>query len=173
MKNNNKGQAAIEFLVTYGWAIMAAMVVIGALTYFGMTNPSTSLPDKCIFSNAFSCKDYQIQTDKTLGKSIVRLQMINSFGQTIYGNMTAECTNDNSLSFSCTMNGNPSLPYPEYLEPDDIINITCECANTPDTLFNVKEKAKVKITINYKKNPDASAYNQVSLGEVYATVQDE
>ena len=30
-----KGQAAMEFLMTYGWAILAAIVVIGALgTYF-------------------------------------------------------------------------------------------------------------------------------------------
>lgn len=33
--NNKKGQAAMEFLMTYGWAILAAVVVIGALgTYF-------------------------------------------------------------------------------------------------------------------------------------------
>ena len=31
---NKKGQAAMEFLVTYGWAIMAAMIVISALTYY-------------------------------------------------------------------------------------------------------------------------------------------
>lgn len=33
--NNKRGQAAMEFLMTYGWAILAAVVVIGALgTYF-------------------------------------------------------------------------------------------------------------------------------------------
>ena len=32
---NKKGQAALEFLMTYGWAILAAIIVIGALgTYF-------------------------------------------------------------------------------------------------------------------------------------------
>jgi uncharacterized protein (UPF0333 family) len=36
MKNfNKKGQAAMEFLMTYGWAILAAVIVIGALgSYF-------------------------------------------------------------------------------------------------------------------------------------------
>lgn len=32
---NKKGQAAMEFLMTYGWAILAAIIVIGALgSYF-------------------------------------------------------------------------------------------------------------------------------------------
>jgi len=35
MYNNKKGQAALEFLMTYGWAILAAIIVIGALgSYF-------------------------------------------------------------------------------------------------------------------------------------------
>lgn len=36
MNNNNKrGQAALEFLMTYGWAILSAIIIIGALgSYF-------------------------------------------------------------------------------------------------------------------------------------------
>jgi len=29
-----KGQAAMEFLMTYGWAILAAIIVIGILGYY-------------------------------------------------------------------------------------------------------------------------------------------
>jgi len=170
MKNNNKkGQAAIEFLVTYGWAIMAAMVVIGALTYFGMTNPSTSLPDKCIFSNAFGCKDYQ------LTESTIRLKVTNTIGETIYGPIYANCTDPDPASTTCNcnsidINGNKILAG-GYLEPEGELQITC--TGPPDSPFNQGEKAKVKLTITYKKNPDVNAYNQVSLGEVYATVQNE
>jgi len=167
MKNNNKkGQAAIEFLVTYGWAIMAAMVVIGALTYFGMTNPSTSLPDKCIFSNAFGCKDYK------MNESTLLLKVTNAFGETIYGPINATCT-DPDVGFNhCDCETIPLLTnVGDSLEPEGELQITC--TNPPDSPFNVKEKAKVKVTINYKKNPDVNAYNQVSLGEVYATVQNE
>ncbi|MBI3036442.1 hypothetical protein HYY73_01620 [Candidatus Woesearchaeota archaeon] len=42
-----KGQAAMEFLMTYGWAILVVLVVIGALSYFGVLSPSTLLPEKC------------------------------------------------------------------------------------------------------------------------------
>lgn len=35
MYNNRRGQAALEFLMTYGWAILSAIIVIGALgSYF-------------------------------------------------------------------------------------------------------------------------------------------
>ena len=37
---NRKGQAAMEFLMTYGWAILAAIIAIGVLAYFGVFNPS-------------------------------------------------------------------------------------------------------------------------------------
>ena len=32
--NKKKGQAAMEFLMTYGWAILAALIAIGVLVYF-------------------------------------------------------------------------------------------------------------------------------------------
>lgn len=34
-----KSQAAMEFLMTYGWAILVVLVFLGALTYFGVFNP--------------------------------------------------------------------------------------------------------------------------------------
>lgn len=34
-----KGQAAMEFLMTYGWAILVVLACIGALTYFGVLKP--------------------------------------------------------------------------------------------------------------------------------------
>ena len=33
---NNKSQAAMEFLMTYSWAILVVLVAIGALAYFGV-----------------------------------------------------------------------------------------------------------------------------------------
>jgi uncharacterized protein (UPF0333 family) len=34
-----KGQAAMEFLMTYGWAILVVLAAIGALAYFGVLSP--------------------------------------------------------------------------------------------------------------------------------------
>ena len=43
MHNNKRGQAALEFLMTYGWAILSAIIVIGALgSYFYFNSGSTT-----------------------------------------------------------------------------------------------------------------------------------
>lgn len=160
LTKRRRGQAAIEFLVTYGWAIMAAMLVIGALTYFGITNPATSLPDKCIFSNAFECKDFLI-TNVT-----ANIKVINTAGQTVYGPITALLT-DTGAAATCTTNSSGTM-FPASLEPEAEMEVVCR--NPPGSPFNQDEKAKVKITITYKKIP--SGYDQVSLGEVYSTVQE-
>ncbi|MBI2580738.1 hypothetical protein HYV85_02920 [Candidatus Woesearchaeota archaeon] len=54
------GQAAMEFLMTYGWAILVVLVVIGALAYFGVLSPSTLLPEKCTFPVSLSCTDHSV-----------------------------------------------------------------------------------------------------------------
>lgn len=46
---NRKGQAAMEFLMTYGWAIIIVLAAIGALAYFGVLSPQKLLPDRTVF----------------------------------------------------------------------------------------------------------------------------
>ncbi len=58
-----KGQAAMEFLMTYGWAILVVLIVIGALAYFGVLSPSTLLPEKCTFPVSLSCTDFYVTTN--------------------------------------------------------------------------------------------------------------
>jgi len=44
MKRSKKGQEAMEFLMTYGWAILVVLLAIAALAYFGVLNPERYLP---------------------------------------------------------------------------------------------------------------------------------
>lgn len=55
-----KGQAAMEFLMTYGWAILVVLIVIGALAYFGVLNPQQFLPKKCQFAQGLVCQDHKL-----------------------------------------------------------------------------------------------------------------
>ena len=43
---HKKSQAAMEFLMTYGWALLIVIIVIAALVFFGLLNPDNLLPDK-------------------------------------------------------------------------------------------------------------------------------
>ena len=46
--------------MTYGWAILVVLIVIGALSYFGVLDPTKLLPDKCNFPAGFYCTDHRI-----------------------------------------------------------------------------------------------------------------
>ena len=55
-----KGQAAMEFLMTYGWAILVVLIAIGALAYFGVLNPSRFLPASCTLMPGLSCDSFKV-----------------------------------------------------------------------------------------------------------------
>ena len=56
---NKKAQAAMEFLMTYGWAILVVLAAIGALAYFGMLSPDRFLPEKCTLPSGIACLDFR------------------------------------------------------------------------------------------------------------------
>ncbi|RME32093.1 hypothetical protein D6789_00620, partial [Candidatus Woesearchaeota archaeon] len=52
-------QVAMEYLVTYGWALLAIVAIIGALAWFGVINPSRLVPSRCSIPTEFSCEEYK------------------------------------------------------------------------------------------------------------------
>lgn len=57
----------MEYLVTYGWAILAIVVIAGVLWYFGIFNPARFAGEKqCSGFNAYICQDFKVATDGTL-----------------------------------------------------------------------------------------------------------
>jgi len=54
-----KSQAAMEFLMTYGWAILVVLVAVGALAYFGVLSPDKFLPSKCVLQSGIACLDHK------------------------------------------------------------------------------------------------------------------
>lgn len=53
-----RAQAAMEFLMTYGWAILVVLAAIGALAYFGVLSPDRFLPEKCTLPSGVACLDF-------------------------------------------------------------------------------------------------------------------
>jgi uncharacterized protein (UPF0333 family) len=56
---NKKGQAAMEFLMTYGWAILAAVIVVGVLWYM-IGDPSNLVGNKVQLSSPFAAEGVAI-----------------------------------------------------------------------------------------------------------------
>lgn len=64
VKMNNKSQAAMEFLMTYGWAILAAIIAIGVLAYFDVFSS-----DKYVVINSTCLKEYAIKYCSSINSS--------------------------------------------------------------------------------------------------------
>ncbi|MBI2133712.1 hypothetical protein HYU11_03455 [Candidatus Woesearchaeota archaeon] len=77
-----KGQAAMEFLMTYGWAILVVLVLIGALAYFGVLSPDNFLPEKCSMPIQLSCKDFEV-ANKADGWDYVQVIFSNNAGRSM------------------------------------------------------------------------------------------
>ena len=121
-------QAAMEFLMTYGWAILVVLAAIGALAYFGVLSPAKFLPEKCILEPGFLCEGYKVETDK------VTLVISNTVeGRTITVNSIA--VGSCSGSFSTELVGGASSSN---------FVVGGSCSNGA-----VKERYKGDITIGY------------------------
>ncbi len=79
-----KGQAAMEFLMTYGWAILAAVIAIAVLAYFGVFSPGSYAPTICVLSAPLGCDvDSIVLTDGGAGADTVGIYIANGAGETV------------------------------------------------------------------------------------------
>ena len=75
-----KSQAAMEFLMTYGWAILVVLVAIGALAYFGVLSPDKFLPSKCQLPAGIACTDFKVVAGATGTTGTVDVVLRNGLG---------------------------------------------------------------------------------------------
>jgi len=53
----------MEFLMTYGWAILIILVTVSVLFYLGVLNPQRVTPDSLTFPSGWSAYDYKIASN--------------------------------------------------------------------------------------------------------------
>jgi uncharacterized protein (UPF0333 family) len=90
-----KGQAAMEFLMTYGWALLVVLIAIAALAFFGLLNPSRFLPEKCEIAPGLTCVGFTAEAE-SLSEGNISIILNNGIGVTMRNvtiNATA-CTNN-------------------------------------------------------------------------------
>ena len=137
---------ALEFLMTYGWAIMMVMAVVGGLMYVIIPHPKSLTTNKCIFGAAIPCMGVQLSHD------FLKVSLRNSMGQSIY-NISAKVIVP--MNLNCNIS-NSSLRAEERL------NI--QCTNTGQ--LNLTDDARITMQVTYRKTRDG--YDQTVMGEIYA-----
>ena len=101
---NKKSQAAMEFLMTYGWAILVVLAAIAALAYFGVLSPAKLLPEKCVIEAGMTCVGHKVEPSK------ITLVLSNAIdGRTITINSIS--VGDCSSVFSDTVAGGDQKTY--------------------------------------------------------------
>jgi len=85
-------QAALEFIMTYGWAILVVLISVAVLAYFGVLSPDTFLPHKCTLPSGIVCLDYKVESYK------VTVVFQNSLGETMTINKVTVSGNNQDCS---------------------------------------------------------------------------
>lgn len=164
-KSYKKSQAALEFLATYGWAFLVILIMIGALAYFGILNPSKILPNRCNFGAEFQCLDYQIAYGTTGLDGTFKLRLKNNAGE-IIDTSSMTLGSEGATQFACsTPPANPT-----GWKSGEIKDLSWSGCNPAAAGFAAGEKGKVFITVGYNSVASGSAYAKQVKGEVASTV---
>ena len=160
-----KGQAALEYLVTYGWAFLAILVVLGALAYFGLLTPARYLPARCEFGVQLECVDYVLEDSVSysgLTLDRIRLQFRNNFGDDI--EITDITPQEGEGIF------NPPAGDPMRISQGNVSEIIHFYYNQFSPMLIEDEKQSVILTITFRRDSPGSPEHNVT-GEIFATVQ--
>ncbi|MGV8172271.1 MAG: hypothetical protein ACP5OA_06285 [Candidatus Woesearchaeota archaeon] len=168
---NKKGQAAMEFLMTYGWAIVVVLAAIGALAYFGVLSPNKLLPDRTTFSAPLPNVDNAVIL---LSGNTVQIAFKNNKGVDITLPMTAtvsgssDCTTvDLTGTFTNSTGGQQDIVASTEVNPTRIQNggsflLTFDCTDTPTGTIGSKFKADFSFPyINYETGQTLSQTGSV------------
>ena len=149
--NNNpkhrRGQAAFEFMSTYGWVMIVLMSALAALVYF-MPNFRGITPEKCTFGSMTPCMGARLTSEN------LTFVLLNGLNQNIY-NISVNTTLPRTIT--CDVNATT-------LRANQKVMVTCD--NTGGGSLQLTSDSRIKAQIMYKKSVDG--YYHTVNGDIYA-----
>jgi uncharacterized protein (UPF0333 family) len=168
MMMKSKAQAAMEFLMTYGWVIMMVLIVVGVLAYMGVFNFRDMVPERCELQSDLKCLDYKVTLNGG-ATSNVRLVVQNGLGYGIYVT-NVSITADGVPANQC-YNYSSSLPTHTQIPngvTKDLIELT-NCQSFPSSMaLGNKKKFNVKITYYLMGSDPGNSH--IIQGELFTKV---
>lgn len=185
-----KGQGALEFLMTYGWAFLVILIMIGALAYFGILNPTRFLPDRCDFGTQVLCQKGQYIINNAETQTVLA-RVTNNFGTqvSVFGfgattdaaGGTVNCNAAvDSICFETSGDNDCVAADDDALmgiavgdavvwNEGQTMNLQLDCVNG-DALTE-GDKVKFIITYKYFESSAGSTFTRDGRGEIYSQVQ--
>lgn len=93
-----RGQYALEFLMTYGWALLVIAVMVGAIYSFGWLDFRILTPEHCDFFGQVDCRNFAADASTNQ----VFIEVINGFNtQLVLNNATLRHANQADGLVNC------------------------------------------------------------------------
>lgn len=176
-----RGQAALEFLTTYGWSFVVMMTVVGAVSFFGITNPTLFIPEQCQFSTDIQCKDFMITTITIPSFAdpvgMVLIDVKQTTGRTAY---IKDFSCEDSLGGQVLSyyqegtdytNVTEDLPFADtdLKQWDPGIRVTLKCFISPNPFILKGESVRIPLTITMRTRE--GGFNHEVQGELIGKIQ--
>ncbi len=156
---SKKSQAAIEFLSTYGWAFIVILIMIGALSYFGILSPSKLFPNNCKFGS-IDCREF------TIYKNGLQLILKNTLGEPAIIDEISALTDKGVIVCNSSAIGS-------VWKSGDIKEVPVICSNFSGVDILGQEKVKLRLKVTFHPVMSSSLYSKEVTGYVYSAVQDD
>ncbi len=169
-RSTKRAQAALEYIITYGWGFIVILIVLGGLAYMGYLNPSRYVPARCGFGVQLECTDYRIEAG-----------ILNNNGDLVdNGNITIVLRNNLGADINITQITTASgINIKKYQTVATSIipkgksnNFTITLIQTADSIALIEgERASVPLIVTFKRSNISDAPEHNITGEIFATVQ--
>lgn len=144
----------MEFLMTYGWAILVVLIAIGALSYFGVLSPEKFLPEKCVISSGSGLFCDEFTSSSSADTVTIRLK-----------NILTESTWVDSVSMDA-----PSCSFSTAdtkISADNTTDFSLGCSGG----LNKGDKIKGTLTITYDVGSTAGeGLSKTTTGQIVTVV---
>ena len=164
-----RGQAAMEFLMTYGWALLIVLVAIGALAYLGVLNPARFVPPKCDLSPGIACTTFKADfSGDAFGSTgeYIAVRMQNGLGETLSSvTLTLSSTTAGGSPYTACDTVNTGSAVASWTD-GTTQDFTFDCGGNPPG-WAVGDKLKSTLTLTYT----ASGIARTKTGQLVADVE--
>lgn len=145
-----KGQAAMEFLMTYGWAILVVIAAIAALAYFGVLDPARLLPERCQFPAGMDCID-----KASITSTGVTFALRNNLGFpiTVSGASSTACSGAATFAVGAS---NTTFTSAATVPNNEVLKVNIACTLTSGNKFDAND-----VVVSYT-NTESGLTNQAS-----------
>ena len=161
-----KGQTALEYLMTYGWAILIVIVVVAALYALGLTKPCrwTGTGINGVPATVAQMSGVKFDSNQNLTFSL-KAQGTDNVGITQV-NMTYANGRGYAIAANGQANLNPGVVLSPQAQPSQII-----ARGTGATGWNSGDCFTVDVFIQYNLSSDTTATNHSMTPRITGTIE--